>query len=65
MWRVGKYTAVISLGIELSVSQHEHPASPTETADVREEIKMIERNLERLHSSHGGSPSHGDRDRAF
>src|SRR6266550_3518328 len=51
--RVSKYTVVISLGIELSVSQHEHPASSTETSNVGEEIKMIERNPERLHSSHG------------
>src|SRR5579863_2069892 len=50
---VRKYAVVIGFGIELAVSKHEHTASPAESSDVGEEIQMIKRDLESLHSAHG------------
>src|SRR5215469_8368958 len=49
--RIGKDTVVIGLGIHLAVS--EHAARSTESTNVRKEIEMIQRDLERLHASHG------------
>src|SRR5918996_747493 len=48
--RIGKYPIVIGLGIKFPVSQHS--TGSTESTDVRKEIEMIQRDLERLHSSH-------------
>src|SRR6185436_7086687 len=50
--RIGKYPVVIALGIQFPVPKHEHPARSAESTDVGKEIEMIQRDLERLHSSH-------------
>src|SRR5215475_5142075 len=49
--RISKHSVVVGLGIEFSISEHEHPARSTETANVRKEIQMIQRDLERLHAT--------------
>src|SRR5208283_148032 len=50
--RISKYAVVIGLGIQFPVPKHEHPTSSAESANIGKEIEMIQRNLERLHSSH-------------
>src|SRR5215831_11007110 len=55
---IGKYAVVIRPGIEFPVAEDEHPSSSAESANVGEEIKMIEGDLEGLHSSHR-KPRHG------
>src|SRR5439155_14077014 len=50
--RIGKDSVVVGFRIQFPVSQYEHPSRATESADIREEIEMVERDLERLHPSH-------------
>src|SRR5262245_19237161 len=47
---ISKYSVIIGLRVKFLVAHH--PARATESTDVREEVEMIQRNLERLHASH-------------
>src|SRR5512146_761474 len=49
---IGKDPVVIGLWIEFAVSQYQHSASSAESTDIREEIQVIKRDLEGLHSTH-------------
>src|ERR1044071_3745857 len=56
--RVGEDSVVVCLGVQFPVSKHQHSARSTKSANVSEQIEMIQSDLERLHPSHGKS-SHG------
>src|SRR5579864_2535047 len=48
---ISEHSVVVGLGIQFPISEHEHPARSAEAANVREEIEMIQRDLEGLHTS--------------
>ena len=50
--RINEHSVVVGLGIQFPISEHEHPARSTEAANVREQIHVIKRDLERLHATH-------------
>ena len=50
--RISKDSVVVGLRIQFSIPRHEHPPGSAEAANIREQVQMIQRDLERLHASH-------------
>jgi len=60
---IGERSVIVGFGIQFAIAQHEHAAGSTEAADVGEEIEMIQRDLESLHTTHReAQPLRGGRD---
>src|SRR5690348_14984672 len=49
---IGKDSVKIGLWIELAVPEHQRTSGTAKSADVGEEIEMIQSDLKRLHSTH-------------
>lgn len=50
--RIRKHAVVSGSRVQLLAAEHEWSGGATESSNVREEVQVIERNLEGLHSSH-------------